>query len=211
MSTIRDDRRSQDQQLDGLIEAARAGSQEALGELLQRCRRYLLLVAGQELAQPLQVKEAPSDLVQDVYVDAQANFAQFHGHTQHELLTWLRGILRHRLARTQRRYQQTHKRDMACEVNGNRVYQDDIQLRPVRPVLSPSSQAIVREREACMLRALESLSSDYRQVILLHHRDGMPFAEIARRMGRSEAAVRKLWARAVQQLRRRLESDDASR
>lgn len=192
MSTIHDDRRLPDQHFEGLIEAARAGSPEALGDLLQRCRRYLLLVAGHELARPLQVKEAPSDLVQDVYVDAQASFVRFHGHTQHELLAWLRGILQHRLSRTQRRYQQTNKRDLACEVNGNCAFQDDIQLRAAHLVPSPSSQAIDREREVRMLRALELLSDDYRQVIVLHHRDGVPFAEIARRMGRSEAAVRKL-------------------
>src|SRR5262249_17750945 len=42
------------------IAQARAGSAEALGRLLDMCRRYLLLVANQELAPKFRAKVAPS-------------------------------------------------------------------------------------------------------------------------------------------------------
>ena len=52
---------------------------------------------------------------------------------------------------------------------------------------------------------LASLPADYRDVIMLRHVEGMPFAKIAHEMGRSPGAVRMLWFRAIKQLRARLE------
>ncbi|MBL8794992.1 MAG: RNA polymerase subunit sigma, partial [Planctomycetia bacterium] len=50
-----------------------------------------------------------------------------------------------------------------------------------------------------------------RQVILLHNRDHQTFVEIAQTLGRSPEAVRKLWVRAVDQLREALRPPDDAR
>ena len=55
---------------------------------------------------------------------------------------------------------------------------------------------------------LARLSADYREVIVLRNLQGLPFAEVAHRMGRSAGAVRVLWVRAVDQLRQHLEAED---
>lgn len=47
--------------LENPIEAARQGSPEALGGLLEECRQYLLLVANRELRLEWQAKVGPSD------------------------------------------------------------------------------------------------------------------------------------------------------
>ena len=52
--------------------------------------------------------------------------------------------------------------------------------------------------------ALEQLPPDYRQVIILRHLEGLPFAEVAARMGRSVDSVEKLWVRALARLRKAL-------
>ena len=189
-----------------LIEAARAGSREALGELLERYERHLLLIADRELTPLLRAKESPSDIVQEAFLDMQAVFSQFKGQTEQELFAWLRQTLLHRVAKAHRRWLGTAKRDMARE---------EIQIAPgedsrwqrhaVRQVDLPSAIAMAHEQQERLDRILEGLSSDYREVILLHHRDGLPFKEIAERMARSETAVRKLWVRAVRQLQERLE------
>jgi RNA polymerase sigma-70 factor (ECF subfamily) len=49
---------------------------------------------------------------------------------------------------------------------------------------------------------VERLPEDRRRVIALRHEEGLSFDEIAQRMGRTPAAVRKLWFRAVARLRR---------
>ena len=49
--------------------------------------------------------------------------------------------------------------------------------------------------------ALERLPADCREVIVLRHLEGLPFAEVARRMGRTLDVVKKLWPRALARLR----------
>jgi RNA polymerase sigma-70 factor (ECF subfamily) len=53
--------------------------------------------------------------------------------------------------------------------------------------------------------ALERLPESYREVLILHHLEELPFPEVARRMGKSVDSVEKLWARALARLRRALE------
>jgi DNA-directed RNA polymerase specialized sigma24 family protein len=42
---------------------------------------------------------------------------------------------------------------------------------------------------------------NHREVLVLHHLQGLGWDEVGRRMGRTPNAVRKLWARALSQLR----------
>jgi RNA polymerase sigma-70 factor, ECF subfamily len=50
--------------------------------------------------------------------------------------------------------------------------------------------------------ALEQLPEAYREVIVLRHLEGLTFAEVSQRMGRSLDSVEKLWVRGLAQLRR---------
>ena len=72
----------------------------------------------------------------------------------------------------------------------------------VSPLGSPSQQAARHEQAAWLAQALERLPAAYRDVLVLHHLEECDFAEVARRMGRSVEAVKKLWARALARLRR---------
>src|SRR5262249_48816230 len=87
-----------------LLYAARAGSPEALGQMLEACRCYLLGIADREFDAGLRAKGAPSDLVQETFLEAQRDFAQFQGSTEAELLAWLRRMLLHNLANFIRDY-----------------------------------------------------------------------------------------------------------
>jgi RNA polymerase sigma factor (sigma-70 family) len=53
-------------------------------------------------------------------------------------------------------------------------------------------------------RALARLPEECRQMIDLHHRRHLSFADIAPLVGRSPESVRALWARAVEALQREL-------
>src|SRR5271156_1601698 len=82
--------------------AARAGSSEALGQVLEACRGYLLLIAQQELDTKLQAKGGASDLVQQTFLEAQRDFAAFQGTTHAALLAWMRQLLVNNLANFRR-------------------------------------------------------------------------------------------------------------
>jgi RNA polymerase sigma-70 factor (ECF subfamily) len=49
--------------------------------------------------------------------------------------------------------------------------------------------------------ALHQLPEDYREVVILRQLQGLSFPEVARAMSRSVDSVKKLWARALAQLR----------
>jgi RNA polymerase sigma-70 factor (ECF subfamily) len=61
---------------------------------------------------------------------------------------------------------------------------------------------VVRREDSLKLsRALDLLPPHYREVVLLRHIEGLPFAQVAEHMQRTVESVEKLWVRALARLR----------
>ena len=188
------------------LAAARAGSREALGKLLEAARHYLHSIARQELDVDLRTKNSPSDLVQETFVEVQRDFGQFQGETEAELLAWLRQLLLHRVGKLRRSFRDTQKRRLAREVTlGGDGSSDGPAAGLAANTLSPSGQAMEHEQDETLRAALGRLPEDYRRVITLRYEEQLPFEEIGRLLQRSPDAARKLWARAVERLHEELE------
>ncbi len=185
---------------------ARAGSQEALGQALEACRAYLLLVAQQELGPDLQAKGGASDLVQETFLEAQRDFARFDGQTEAELLAWLRQLLLHNLANFARGFRETAKRSVGREVALGDVAGAPAEAALAAPGPRPEDEAVAREQGEAVRAALARLPEDYRKVIALRYEEGLSFEEIAARLGRSANAGRKLFARAIERLQQEMEA-----
>jgi len=190
------------------LTAARGGSDQALGELFDACRAYLLLIANRELDPELRAKAGASDLVQETFLEAQQNFVRFQGQSEDELLAWLRSILLANVSNFERRYRQTAKRDVTCEVrlddyerNGRRAWPPLLDDAP-----SPSWRLARREEVEAVERAIDRLPQDYACVVTLVNREHRSFAEVAQLMNRSVDATRRLWSRAIERLARELDS-----
>ena len=180
------------------IQAARAGSAEALGRLLQACRPHLLVIAERELDARLRAKAGPSDIVQESFLDASRAFPRFIGGTEGEVRAWLCRILRNNIADL-RDGTGAAKRDVSREESLDQGAADRKEaLADDTP--SPSSNVRRREEEERVEAALARLSEDHRRVIHLRYREHLPFKEIAKAIGRSVDAVQKLWERAIKQL-----------
>lgn len=188
------------------LQAAQAGSKDALAQMLEAYRGYLLLIATQELDPALRAKGGASDLVQDTILDAMKDFAHFQG-GERELLSWLRQLLRNNLVTFANRYKCTGKRKLEAEI----PLEAGTSSSPgsARPLLgpdpTPSDIAVKKEQEEAVNRALQRLPDVYRQVILLRYREELSFEEISQRMSRSANAVEKLWLRAIERLRHEME------
>src|SRR5260370_20661260 len=141
-----------------LLEAARSGSPEALGQALEACRGYLLMVARGELDPDLRAKEGPSDLVQETFLEAKRDFVQFQGASEAELLAWLRRVLLNNVANFTRRYRTTGKRSIEREVALDGQARSALEAALPAEGLSPSGQAVAHEQAAPLARALERLS-----------------------------------------------------
>jgi RNA polymerase sigma-70 factor (ECF subfamily) len=197
-----------------LLAEARLGKAECLGTLLELYRNYLHLLARMQLDLHLRARASASDVVQETFLDACRDFGQFRGRTEAELLAWLRQILVCNLARLVQQQLRTQKRDRRREVSlDQHLAALDRSSAALEAALrggqsSPSARAQRRERAALLANQLARLPADYRDVILLRNLEGLPFEEVARRLGRSAGAVRVLWVRALDQLRQLLEGED---
>jgi len=111
-----------------LIRLAREGSRQALGELLEAYRPFLLAIATAEFDSELKAKVGPSDLVQETFIDAQRDFAQFKSDTPTRLRIWLHALLMNNLADLRKRYLRAKKR----------------QVRRERPLTASGSKELVK-------------------------------------------------------------------
>ncbi len=174
---------------DQLLHAARAGSAAAFWQLAEGYRPYLRTVAARLLWG--QRTGDASELVSHGLSIAFERFAQFKDDQAAVFLGWLVAIVRNEALKSLRKA----GREEPLPGDSGRGEQ------LAGDYSSPDSRADRREQAARLLAALQRLPEDYRTVIDLRNLKELPFDEVARRMGRSPEAVRKLWTRAIEKLR----------
>jgi len=189
-----------------LLHAARDGNPEALGRLLEYYRPYLRLLTRLQVPARLQKKLDASDVVQETFLDAARDFPYFRGSTDAEFVAWLKRLLAANVADAQRRFLGTQKRNVLQESEVLQMLDRSSELVDQRLLArdSPSSSVGVREQAVRLAAALERLPSQYHDVILLHHFQGLAFQEVAARLDRSVHSVKNLWLRALVALKRQL-------
>ena len=192
---------SDNSELENLMQLARTGDPQAIGQLLAKYRRYLLTIANNDLEGGMRAKVGASDVVQQSMLLAQQNFENFKGTTEAELLGWLKAILVNDI-RNNHRFYSTQKRDSGRELNLQE--RSAVRHNLVDPKLTPSSEAMKKEKAEALSDALVKLPEDYRTVIQLRNFEHLEFQEIGERMNRSADAARKLWARAIESLQTNL-------
>ena len=198
---------SQDVPVPKLLERARLGSTEALGQVLQLYRNYLTILATTQLDRRLRRRVNPSDLVQDAMLAAHTDFAAFRGNSERELLAWLRQILINCLHHVIETHLRAKMRDMRREISVEQVgatldrsaYNFNQMLADRGP--SPSAPMLQRERAVALADQLSRLPSKYRDVIVLRNLQGLSFDEVADRMDRKPGTVRMLWLRAIEKFK----------
>jgi RNA polymerase sigma-70 factor (ECF subfamily) len=173
---------------------------------LERYRGYLRLLAQMQLSQRLQAKLDASDVVQQTLLEAHRCRDQFRGQTDAEWLAWLRAILANALAGSARRFS-AEARDWRRE----RSLEAELSLSSSRlecllaaDQTSPSERASRGEDLLRLASAIAGLPPDQRQVVELHHLQGMPLADVAALMGRTRPSVAGLLFRGLEKLRQSL-------
>jgi RNA polymerase sigma-70 factor (ECF subfamily) len=187
-----------------LLLRARSGDRQALDRLFGLCRSYVLVIAEAQVNSWAGAKFSASDLVQQTLMDAYRGFAEFRGGTTAEWLGWLKQIASHNACDLARHYAGTQKR----------LVKKEVPLEPDSQVIgrtndvpnTPSVLAVLQEQQLLLTDAIAQLSSDHREVIVLRNLQGLSFADIALRLGRSRPAVQMLWMRAIESLRDKMAS-----
>lgn len=187
-----------------LLDAQKQGDPAAQGEILLRYEPWLKLLVRLQIDARFQGKFAESDIVQQTLLEACRDLPKFQGHTEAELLAWLRKILAHVLSHEIRRYRGTQQRDVDREVSLEQALVQSSQRLGEMLAMSgssPSDKAEQHEHELILADVLSKLPDDHREVIILRNLEGLSHEEVAQRMGRTVGAVRMLWVRALTRLR----------
>lgn len=195
---------------ESLLDLARTGDTQALGQLLESYRGYLMVLARVQIGRRLQGKVDAADVVQDAFLGAYRDFEQFRGTSEKEFIAWLRQVLAFVLANLVRHYQGTQRRDVRLE-RQLAVELDQSSHALDRGLVanqsSPSQQAVRREQSVLLAEALARLPEEWRDLLILRHLEGLTFPEVAQRLGRTVDSVKKQWPRALAGLRRALEGE----
>ena len=192
-------------QPESAIQAARTGDPTAVAKLVEHYRPYLRLLAKTSVRANLKSKLDESDLVQEASLNVARDIPQFRGRTEPELTAWLRQVLLRVVTNAHRHYNR-QRRDITLErqVQQSLDHSADGLARLAGNDSTPSHVAMRREHSVILARALERLPEDYNRVLVLRELEGRSLAEIAEEFGRSRNSVQKLWARAIQEMRRQL-------
>jgi RNA polymerase sigma-70 factor, ECF subfamily len=178
------------------------------GPSLERYRAYLRVLARVQLDPILQGKLDPSDLVQETLLKAHEAREQFRGHTEAELMAWLRRILANTLIDAARRFA-GEGRDVGREQSVAAALEQSSSrleaLLEADPSGSPPARAMHEEQLLRLAEALSQLPEDQRTAVELQYLAGQSVEAIARQMGRSKSSVGGLLRRGMRRLRELLE------
>jgi RNA polymerase sigma-70 factor (subfamily 1) len=187
-----------------LLRAAKGGSQDARGQLLDLYWQFLVTVAAEQIDSKLGRKVGPSDVAQETVVRAGQHFEKFTDGSVREWEAWLRTLAQNTIADLRRRYRRK-KRNIARErsINGlkSRVFLEKLSTLGKA---SPDQALADRETAAGILAVVHTLRESHQAILVWHFRDGLGLAEISAKLDRSEDAVRMLLNRAVSALRKKL-------
>lgn len=170
-----------------------AAVERLLGEHLPAIEGFVRRHAGGLLRE----REAPSDLAQSVCREVLERLRdgrlRFEGEAQ--LGAWLRRAAVLKMM-TRDRFWRAERRE-AGRVDAPASGQSE--ARFVDP-LTPSREAAVHEELDRLAAALARLPATWREVVVLHHVEGLSHREIAARLGKSETHSRVLLSRALARL-----------
>lgn len=189
-----------------ILAKAKQGDEAAKGELLNRFRPYLNVIAQRHLDERLQSRMDYADVVQITFLEATRDFNHFRGDTVESLLAWLRNILRNNVSTAHQHHLAAQKRSARKEVT-MRVSSESggssLGMQDMVPSESSSpSQRMMRDEASVVLATcLEQLPETQREAIRMRYLEGMSLKEISERVEKSEMAVAGLLKRGLRTLR----------
>lgn len=175
-----------------LLERIRRGDAGGAEELFERYAQALLRFADRMLSD----RESAQEVTQEVFVKVISRAHQYDGRAT--VSSWLFAIAAN-ACRDRRR------RERRAAV----VPLDAVPDIPARGE-GIEARLAGHERRAAVRRALEGLSEEQREALILARYHGLPYAEIARVLGISVGAVKTRIFRAVENLKARFSEGETS-
>ncbi|MEM7309144.1 MAG: sigma-70 family RNA polymerase sigma factor [Planctomycetota bacterium] len=181
-----------------LAQLASEGDETALALLIERHLPGLRAFVRARLGPELRAQESTSDLVQSTCREILGARERFQHPSPGAFRSWLFTTAARKV--TERlRHARAVKRDAgaALRVGADSGAAESRLLAVYGRFSSPSHRAALADEVARIEGALDRLSDEQRDVVLMAHVVELPRAEIAERLGKSEVAVRSILHRAL--------------
>lgn len=190
------------------VERAAGGDADALQRLIVQYHAALRGIVTGALDGDLRRRIDPDDVLQQAYVAAFKGVASCRFDGPGAFYKWLETIALSQLEDLQRAERRA-KRDAAREVrpvaDATASYPDLVH-HLASSDSTPSRQVARAEAVAAVMSCLARLNDEQRDVIRLRFLEGRPVADVAARLGKSEAAIHMLCHRGLKALRERMVS-----
>lgn len=175
-------------------------------DLITRHHERLRRMIAIRLDPRLQGRVDPSDLLQEVYLDAAQQFAEhLRSPTVPEYL-WLRSLTGTRLAKAHRFHLGTQARDAGRELSlfrmaGPAASSDALAAQLLGREPRPSEAVARAELKLRVAEALDGMEAMDREVLVLRHFELLTTPHVAEVLGITEAAAGKRYIRALRRLK----------
>ncbi|MGC1272823.1 MAG: sigma-70 family RNA polymerase sigma factor [Planctomycetaceae bacterium] len=189
-----------------MLRRTAAGDDDAIGTLLDRQRGRLLRMIAVRMDPRLAARLDPSDIVQEVLIEAAGRLPDFARSRPLPLYRWLRQLGFDRLVELHRRHVRTQKRAVGRET----VPLPDrssilLANRLIDTGTGPGGKLLRKELRERVRAALDLLDPDDREILVMRHIEQLSVAEIAALLGVSQGAVKMRRLRAIERLRKVLD------
>jgi RNA polymerase sigma-70 factor (ECF subfamily) len=188
-----------------LLQNAAGGDQPALNELLGGYRDPIRRMIQARMDRRMAARVDASDVVQDVLIEATRRLPDYVQGPPMPFRLWLRQIAQDRMIDLHRRHR-AQRRDVTREqATAPAGWTDqsslDLAAQLVDTELTPAAHAVRQELQRRFFAALDELSDDDREVVVMRHVEQMGNSEVAEALGLSPAAAGMRYLRALRRLK----------
>lgn len=181
-----------------LVERFKQGDTAAFSLVFGKYQRRLAVLVHYKMSAGLHGAMEVDDILQEVFLGAARDMKQFTYHTPGSLMAWLSRIADHVIVDAAR-YKNREKR-RAEELLRFRSESNPTGPEPVDSE-TPSRLFAREEAMQILLKKLDALPTDYREIIVLAKFEGLTTKEISERVGKSRERVALLLHRALKRFR----------
>lgn len=194
-----------------LIRRSRDGDHSAFAMWFERRRGLMTMELRKRLFGQFARRVDASDIVQDVFLDADRRLAEVNDHSL-TIDTWIRLLLKQRLIDLQRQHIGADCRSVLRESPGASPGAADgnTSVHPlahlVADTTSPSQNLLKAEQSNLIRFLIDGLPAPDREVLNLRHTKSLSNAQVAQQLGISVNAASNRYVRALRHLRAAIES-----
>lgn len=194
-----------------LVNRVIGGDREALAELFLFYRPRLWRVVHFRLHPRLQGRVDADDVLQDAWLKAESRIRYFLSDASRSAFIWFRMITTQALIELHRRHLGADKRSANRERSINAKWDSEststcLSFHLLANLTSPSSAVMRAEQSRQLDTALQSLSELDREILALRHFEELTNHEAALVLGLTEQAASARYVRALQRLKRVMET-----